>query len=87
MVFNGTPRPDLTVCSYGVMLRCLVRTEGHAEAVALHQDMRRRRHCPEVRDDFVLSLGLKACIRSAQYGYGGGCTVTLSEPAAQTASY
>ena len=68
MVFVGTPLPD--AYTYGVMLRCLVQTERHAEAVALHQDMRRRRPCPEAQDDFVLSLALKACIRSAEYGYG-----------------
>ena len=33
MVFDGTPRPD--AYSKGVMLRCLVQTERHAEAVAL----------------------------------------------------
>jgi hypothetical protein len=70
MVFNGTPRLD--VYSYVVMLQCLVQTEHHAEAVALHQDMRWRRPCPEAQDDFVLSLALKACIRSAEYGYGHG---------------
>ncbi|CAD6337409.1 unnamed protein product [Miscanthus lutarioriparius] len=68
MVFDCTPRPD--AYTYGVMLRCLVQTERHAEAVALHQDMRRRRPCPEAQDDFVLSLALKACVRSAEYGYG-----------------
>ena len=42
----------------------------HADAVALHQDMRRRCPCPEAQDDFVLSLALKACVRPAEYGYG-----------------
>ncbi|XP_022681627.1 pentatricopeptide repeat-containing protein At2g03380, mitochondrial-like [Setaria italica] len=68
MVFDGTPRPD--AYSYGVMLRCLVDAGRHADAVALHQDMRRRCPCPEAQDDFVLSLALKACVRSAEYGYG-----------------
>lgn len=68
MVFDGTPRPD--AYSYGAMLWCLVQTERHADAVALHRDMRRRRPCPEAQDDFVLSLALKACIRSAEYSYG-----------------
>ncbi|CAL5037209.1 unnamed protein product [Urochloa decumbens] len=68
MVFDTTPRPD--AYSYGVMLRCLVDAGRHADAVALHQDMRQRRPCPEAQDDFVLSLALKACVRSAEYGYG-----------------
>ncbi|RLM56254.1 pentatricopeptide repeat-containing protein [Panicum miliaceum] len=68
MVFDGTPHPD--AYSYGVMLRCLVNAGRHAEAVALHQDMRRRCPCPEAQDDFVLSLALKACVRSSEYGYG-----------------
>ncbi|OEL19707.1 hypothetical protein BAE44_0019274 [Dichanthelium oligosanthes] len=68
MVFDGTPRPD--AYSYGVMLRWLVDAGRHAGAVALHQDMRRRCPCPEAQDDFVLSLALKACVRSAEYGYG-----------------
>jgi len=33
---------------------------GHAAAAPL----------PEAQGDFVLSLALKACIRSAEYGYG-----------------
>jgi hypothetical protein len=70
MVFNGTLRPD--VYSYVVMLRGLVQTECHAEVAVLHQDMRWRRPCPEAQDDFVLSLALKACIRSAEYEYGYG---------------
>ncbi|RLN12795.1 hypothetical protein C2845_PM09G05090 [Panicum miliaceum] len=68
MVFDGTPRPD--AYSYGVMLRCLVDAGRHADAVALHQDMRRWCPFPEAQDDFVLSLALKACVRSAEYGYG-----------------
>ncbi|CAN6202271.1 unnamed protein product [Urochloa humidicola] len=69
MVFDTTTlRPD--AYSYGVMLRCLVDAGRHADAVALHQEMRRRCPCPEAQDDFVLSLALKACVRSAEYGYG-----------------
>ncbi|CAN6208433.1 unnamed protein product [Urochloa humidicola] len=68
MVFDTTLRPD--AYSYGVMLRCLVDAGRHADAVALHQEMRRRCPCPEAQDDFVLSLALKACVRSAEYGYG-----------------
>ncbi|CAN6179030.1 unnamed protein product [Urochloa humidicola] len=68
MVFDTSPRPD--VYSYRVMLRCLIDAGRHADAVGLHQDMRRRCPCPEAQDDFVLSLALKACVRSAEYGYG-----------------
>jgi len=53
-----------------VLLRCLVDAGRHANAVALHQDMRRRCPCPEAQDDFVLSIALKACIMPAEYGYG-----------------
>nr|CAB3469597.1 unnamed protein product [Digitaria exilis] len=68
MVFDGTPSPD--AYSYVVMMRCLVDAGRHADAVALHQDMRRRCPCLEAHDDFAMSLAIKACVRSAEYGYG-----------------
>ncbi|KAL6606772.1 hypothetical protein ACP70R_042425 [Stipagrostis hirtigluma subsp. patula] len=65
-VFDGTPRPD--AYSYRVMLGRLVGAGCHADAVALHRVMRRR--CPGEQDDVVLSLALKACVRSADFAYG-----------------
>ncbi|KAL6861154.1 hypothetical protein ACP4OV_016854 [Aristida adscensionis] len=65
-VFDGTPRPD--AYSYRVMLGWLVHAGCHADAVALHRGMRRR--CPGEQDDVVLSLALKACVRSAGFVYG-----------------
>ncbi|KAF8772463.1 hypothetical protein HU200_005733 [Digitaria exilis] len=63
MVFDGTPSPD--AYSYVVMMRCLVDAGRHADAVALHQDMRRRCPCLEAHDDFAMSLAIKACVSAA----------------------
>lgn len=66
-VLDGTPRPDSY--AYRVMLGWLVDAGSHADAVALHRDMRRR--CPAAAQaDVVLSLALKACVRSADFRYG-----------------
>ena len=46
--------------SNGAPRRSCRAAPGHAAAAPL----------PEAQDDFVLSLALKACIRSAEYGYG-----------------
>ncbi|XP_062232882.1 pentatricopeptide repeat-containing protein At2g03380, mitochondrial [Phragmites australis] len=69
-VFDGTPRPD--AYSYRVMLGWLVDAGSHASAVSVHRDMRRRCPCPAAAqgDGVVLSLALKACVRSADFGYG-----------------
>ncbi|TVU12272.1 hypothetical protein EJB05_45907, partial [Eragrostis curvula] len=67
-VFDGTPQPD--AYSFRVMLGCLVDAGAHADAVAIHRDMRRQCPCPTAQDDVVLSLALKASVRSADFGYG-----------------
>ncbi|KAL5199968.1 hypothetical protein ABZP36_021171 [Zizania latifolia] len=66
-VLDGTPRPD--AYAHRVMLGWLVDAGWHTEAVAVHRDMWRR--CPaEAQGDVVLSLALKACVKSADLGYG-----------------
>uniref|UniRef100_A0A0D9WMP9 Pentacotripeptide-repeat region of PRORP domain-containing protein n=1 Tax=Leersia perrieri TaxID=77586 RepID=A0A0D9WMP9_9ORYZ len=66
-VLDGTPRLD--AYAYRVMLGWLVGAGSHADAVALHRDMRRR--CPApAQADVVLSLALKACVRSGDFAYG-----------------
>jgi pentatricopeptide repeat protein len=52
------------------MLGWLVQAECHAAAVTLHQSMRRRCPGPAALDDVVISFALKACVRSADFGYG-----------------
>ncbi|KAF7107265.1 hypothetical protein CFC21_107914 [Triticum aestivum] len=66
-VLDETPRPD--AYTYRVALGWHASAGRHAEAVALHRGMRRR--CPEAQDDVVLlSLALKASVRSADFRYG-----------------
>ena len=66
-VLDGTPRPD--AYTYRVALKLHAAAERHMEAVALRRDMRRR--CPAAQDDVVLlSLALKASVRSGDFRYG-----------------
>ncbi|XP_047063114.1 pentatricopeptide repeat-containing protein At2g03380, mitochondrial [Lolium rigidum] len=67
MVLDGTPHPD--AYAYKVALGQHAAAGRHAETLALHRDMRRR--CPAARADAVLlSLALKASVRSADFRYG-----------------
>ncbi|CAM0913138.1 unnamed protein product [Alopecurus aequalis] len=66
-VLDETPRPD--AYTYRVALGCHAAAGRHGEAVTLHRNMRRR--CPAALDDVVLlSLALKASVRSADFRYG-----------------
>uniref|UniRef100_J3MBW9 Pentatricopeptide repeat-containing protein n=1 Tax=Oryza brachyantha TaxID=4533 RepID=J3MBW9_ORYBR len=61
------------------MLGWLIHAGSHADAVALHGDMQRRGPAA-AQADVVLSLALKACVRSADFGYGRRlhCTVVTA---------
>ncbi|KAM0887643.1 hypothetical protein ACQ4PT_028898 [Festuca glaucescens] len=66
-VLDETPHPD--AYTYKVALGQHAAAERHTETVALHRDMRRR--CPAALDDVILlSLALKASVRSADFRYG-----------------
>ncbi|KAK3131799.1 hypothetical protein QOZ80_6AG0511640 [Eleusine coracana subsp. coracana] len=52
------------------MIGCLVGAGCYADAVTLHRDMRRRCPVHTALDDVVISFALKACVRSADFGYG-----------------
>ncbi|KAM0918405.1 hypothetical protein ACQ4PT_008952 [Festuca glaucescens] len=66
-VLDETPHPD--AYTYKVALGQHAAAGRHTEAVALHRDMRRR--CPAALADVVLlSLALRASVRSADFRYG-----------------
>ncbi|XP_048542176.1 pentatricopeptide repeat-containing protein At2g03380, mitochondrial [Triticum urartu] len=66
-VLDETPRPD--PYTYRVAVGWHAAAGRHVEAVALHRGMRRR--CPAAQGDVVLlSLALKASVRSADFRYG-----------------